>query len=414
MNINPIILSIPIYFLLIGIEVVYDLFKKKGIYRLNDSLTNISCGMFEQITGVFAKVGTIAIYHYVYVNFAVFSIPETWYWAIFLFIAVDFFYYWAHRLDHEVNILWLGHVVHHQSEDYNFSVALRQGAFQKVFNVVFMLPLALAGFETEWFLYIGAFTTLYQFWIHTETIEKLPRWFEYIFNTPSHHRVHHGRNPKYIDRNHGGTFIIFDRLFGTFQPEEERPTYGVTTPTATFDPITAHAKPWKALWNQMKQVNGFSNKVKLLIMPPGWLPAEMGGRMAPPEIEENYHKFDLRLPNKWNFYLLFQYAIIIGSTAFFLFNFNQFETRDALLMACLITLSLLTIGRIFEQKKWIFWLEIARLTLISSLLLSIYSFSPTLNTIIVMLTCLSVIWVISNAKATLLTTAITTHHESAK
>ena len=125
-----------------------------------------------------------------------------------------------HRYSHEINAFWGTHVVHHQSEDYNLSVALRQSAFQGVISGMFYLPLAVFGFDPIPFLLINTLQTLYQFWIHTETIHKLPRWFEYIFNTPSHHRVHHGRNPEYIDKNHGGTLIIFDRLFGTFQDEE--------------------------------------------------------------------------------------------------------------------------------------------------------------------------------------------------
>jgi sterol desaturase/sphingolipid hydroxylase (fatty acid hydroxylase superfamily) len=208
MDINPIILAIPVYFILMGVEVLYDQLKHKKRYRLNDAITNISCGITEQATGVFVKVFTVAVYHFFFVNFAVFSVPETVFWTVVLFLGVDFFYYWAHRMSHQINLFWIGHIVHHQSEDYNFSVALRQGALQKVFTSVFYIPLAVIGFKTEWFLFIGAFTTLYQFWIHTEMIDKLPRWFEFIFNTPSHHRVHHGRNEKYLDKNHAGTLII--------------------------------------------------------------------------------------------------------------------------------------------------------------------------------------------------------------
>ena len=415
MDINPIILAIPIYFILIGIEVVYDWVKKKNIYRLNDALTNISCGMFEQITGVFVKVATIAIYHYFFTQFALFEIPQTWYWAVLLFVLVDFFYYWAHRLDHEVNILWLGHSVHHQSEDYNFSVALRQGAFQKIFNVVFMLPLAIIGFETEWFLYVGAFGTLYQFWIHTEAVDKLPGWFEFVFNTPSHHRVHHGRNPKYIDRNHGGTFIIFDRIFGTFQKEEERPTYGVTTPTATFDPVNAHIKPWKALWGQLVSVTGVKNKLKLLVMPPGWMPDSLGGRVQPTEVNKpTYKKFSLDIPRQWNYYIFFQYALILTGAAFFLFNFKQFEWRDSILFASLLVISLVSIGRIFEQKTWAFWLEMARLLIVPLILLSLYTFERYLQISLLMGSLLSLVWVIINFKNTVEIKTLSSKRETTK
>lgn len=361
MEINPIVLSIPVYFILIGIELLYDRIKHKKLYRLNDAFTNISCGIFQQITGVFSKVATVAVYHFVFTHFSLFEIPQTWYWAVGLFIGVDFFYYWAHRMDHEVNLLWLGHVVHHQSEDYNFSVALRQGAFQQIFNIVFMLPLAILGFETSWFVYIGAFTTLYQFWIHTETIDQLPKWFEYIFNTPSHHRVHHGRNPKYIDKNHGGTFIIFDRLFGTFQKEEEKPTYGVTSPTATFDPVGAHIKPIRDLWKDWQLVPSYADKFRLLFMPPGWLPDSLGGQRTPPDITpENKVKFEVQVPFAWNVYIITQFIITLVATAYFLFNYNQFNLLATLGIFGMITFSIVSLGKILEQKKQAFWLELIR------------------------------------------------------
>src|SRR6056297_2359014 len=198
MDVNPVILAIPVFFILIGMEVAYGYFKDRKIYRLNDAVANISCGIVEQLTGVFAKVFTVAAYAFIYDNFRVFTLEDTWYWIAIAFIGVDFFYYWAHRMSHEVNLFWLGHVVHHQSEDYNLSVALRQSTFQKMFTFYFYFPLAFLGFKTEWFLLMGAFNLLYQFWIHTEVIKNMPRWYEFLFNTPSHHRVHHGRNPKYI------------------------------------------------------------------------------------------------------------------------------------------------------------------------------------------------------------------------
>jgi sterol desaturase/sphingolipid hydroxylase (fatty acid hydroxylase superfamily) len=175
---NPIVLSIPIFFLLIGLEVFYDRFYKKRLYRLNDALTNISCGITEQLSGVFAAVFTVGLYHLVFEQYRLFTVPETWYTGLLLFVLVDFFYYWAHRWSHEVNLFWAGHVVHHQSEEYNLSVALRQGAFQKLFTSVVYLPMALLGFSTDWFLVMLAYNTLYQFWIHTQAIGKMG-WLEY-------------------------------------------------------------------------------------------------------------------------------------------------------------------------------------------------------------------------------------------
>ena len=152
-----------------------------------------------------------------------------------LFLGVDCAYYWFHRIAHEYNAPWAGHVVHHSSEDYNLAVALRQGTFQGLFSWVFYLPLALLGFPPAWFAAMTSFDLLYQFWIHTRAIGKLGP-LEWVLNTPSHHRVHHARNPKYLDKNYAGTLIIWDRMFGTFQAEEEEPVYGLTKPLEQLEP----------------------------------------------------------------------------------------------------------------------------------------------------------------------------------
>jgi len=361
MNINPVILSIPIYFGLILIEWIYDLISKKGIYRLNDAFGNISNGIFEQITGVFLKVFTIGVYVFFYDHFRFFTVPTTWPYLILMWVLVDFFYYWAHRKSHEINLFWMGHVVHHQSEDYNFSVALRQGALQKVFTFVFFLPMALMGFDPYWFVFIGALNTVYQFWIHTEQIKKMG-WFELIFNTPSHHRVHHGRNPKYIDKNHAGSLIIWDRMFGTFQIEEETPVYGVTQPVRHWDPVSSHIQPFIDMFKDMGHVKGFGNKLAILWKPPGWLPKSSGGMRFPPEVNKtNYVKFDVKIAPLLSAYLLVQFLGILAGTAFFLFNFAQFSTVENLEWAGLLIFSVVSVGLLFEGRKFAWVIETTRL-----------------------------------------------------
>ncbi len=362
MNPNPIILSIPIFFLLIFIELIYGRIKHQQYYRLSDAFANISCGITEQLTGLFAKVFTVAAYHVAWTYFRMFELQDAWYWIVLCFIGQDFLYYWAHRVSHEVNLFWTGHSVHHQSEEYNLSVALRQGALQKVWTFYFYIPLAVLGFKTEWFLLAGAINLLYQFWIHTEAIDKLPKPIEWLFNTPSHHRVHHGRNPKYIDKNHGGTFIIWDRMFGTFQREEERPVYGVTTPINTWNPIYAHVVPFKNLWNDLKTVKGFQNKMKVLFYKPGWLPAENGGYRTPPEVSRNTHqKYDLSVPLGLNYYLLLQYAITLGGTAVFMFNTGKLPFAIQAATVAYILLSVAIQGGMFDAKRWAFYAEYLRL-----------------------------------------------------
>jgi alkylglycerol monooxygenase len=256
LNLNPIVLSIPIFFILIGIELVVERFSHRKLYRLPDAIANLSCGITSQLSGLFMRILAIGIYEIVYANFALFTLDRSWLYWLGLFLLTDFTYYWAHRMSHEINLFWGGHVVHHQSEEYNLSVALRQSSFQVVWTFAFSLPIALLGFNTVDFVLISAFNTLYQFWIHTETINKMG-WFEYVFNTPSHHRVHHGRNPKYIDKNHAGSLIIWDKMFGTFQAEEERPTYGITKPINS----------WNAVWANFSHYVVMADETKAHLLP---------------------------------------------------------------------------------------------------------------------------------------------------
>ena len=409
MSLNPIVLSIPIFFILIGIEVIYDRITHKHLYRLNDAVSNISCGIFEQITGTFAKVFTVMLYVFTYDHFRFFTVPDTWYWLLILFLGVDFFYYWAHRMSHEINLFWLGHVVHHQSEEYNLSVALRQGAMQKVFTAGFYLPLALLGFSPTWFLVLAAYNTLYQFWIHTEAIRNLGP-LEYVFNTPSHHRVHHGRNPKYIDRNHAGTLIIWDRLFGTFQKEEEKVVYGITTPTQCWDPVSAHIRPFTSLFADFNLVNEWPDKIRLLFMKPGWLPKKYGGYRAPKKVEpESYHKFDTRLNLEMNYYLLVQFLFILGGASFFLFNLSNLSGTEQLTIAVLITVSVMSTGFLFEAHPWAAWAEYARLLITGLVLLLLIretSSFPALAVSILLIVLLSCFWVYRNYHVPILKTGM--------
>jgi alkylglycerol monooxygenase len=369
--VNLIVLSIPIFFLLIGIEIIIDKSKKTGYYRLNDALSNINAGITEQVTGAFLKAFVIGIYIWIYDHYAVMDIGAgvlTW---IVLFIGVDFFYYWFHRLAHEINVLWGGHVVHHQSEEYNLSVALRQGAFQKFGSFLFYLPLAFIGFNPTMFIVISQIQTLYQFWIHTKTIHLLPAPLEYVLNTPSHHRVHHGRNPKYIDKNHGGTLIIWDRMFGTFQKEEEEVVYGITKPLKTWNPLRAQFDFWKELWADLSRTKKFTDKLKLLLLPPGWFPKELGGPQQAPEITPaTAVKFNTVIPVQLNYYVFVQFIIILGITSLFLFTYESFPVVTGVLFMLLILLSITSIGLILEANKRAYVIEIIRL--IASVLFYVY------------------------------------------
>jgi alkylglycerol monooxygenase len=383
MNLNPVVLSIPIFFILIGIELVVERLTNKDLYRLPDAIANLSCGITSQLSGLFLKIFAVGIYQLLFENFAFFTLEPNWLYWLALVLLVDFAYYWGHRFSHEVNIMWGGHVVHHQSEDYNLSVALRQSSFQTVWTFGFNLPIALLGFKTEDFVYVAAFNLLYQFWIHTEAIKKLPRWFEFIFNTPSHHRVHHGRNPKYIDKNHAGSLIIWDRMFGTFQQEEEHPTYGITKPINSWNAVYANVSHYVEMGKDLKQINKWSDKVRYLFNKPGWLPKELGGYRAAPEVSEaTYQKYETPSPVPLNLYVLFQYIICLGGTAFFLFQQGNFSLGEKAFAAVLITVTVVNCGVLFEKKNWAVyseWFRIISYPVLLSSIVYVNQWSPFIH-----------------------------------
>jgi alkylglycerol monooxygenase len=266
-------------------------------------------------------------------------------------------------------------VVHHQSEEYNLSVALRQSSLQVVWTFGFSLPIALLGFKTEHFALISALNTLYQFWIHTETIGKLPRWFEFIFNTPSHHRVHHGRDPKYIDKNHAGSLIIWDRMFGTFQEEEEKPTYGITKPINSWNAVWANVSHYADMATDLKRIPKWSDRFKYLFKKPGWLPDYLGGYRAAPSIDKTtYQKYDTPSPKPLNLYVLFQYTLCLIGTALFLFNATKFDLGEKALIAILVSIVVVNCGVLFEQRPWVKWAEWIRIFLYP-IILTYYVFS---------------------------------------
>ena len=353
--------AIPVFFLLIGLELIVGLMMDRQFYRFNDAVANISCGIAQQVSGLIFKLAGLSLYVYLY-QFRFFDIPNNWLTYIVLFVLIDMLYYWFHRYSHEVNTMWGAHVVHHQSEDYNLSVALRQSSFQTFFSFAFYLPLSIAGFDPVPFAIIGTFQTLYQFWIHTEAIQKMPFWFEYIFNTPSHHRVHHGRNPEYIDKNHGGTLIIFDRIFGTFEPEKAEVVYGVTKPLASWNPIWANFDYYSDLLKTAAAIPKIKDKIRLWFDRPGWLPAEIGGLQKVPEITRSEQiKYKTINPTGFILYALIQYAATLFLTISFLVIAAKVLYVHSLVLAALILWSVGNLGALADRKIYGLYSEFLRL-----------------------------------------------------
>lgn len=400
MKVDYIALSVPVFFILIGIELAYNFYKKLNYYRLNDSIANLSQGIGQQLTGIFMKTALFFGYKYIYEHWRFFEMPKTiWVW-ILLFIGVDFFYYWFHRMSHQVNALWAAHIVHHQSEEYNLTVALRQSWFQGWFSWVFYLPLAFAGFDPIMFLTLSSFNTLYQFWIHTRAIKTMGP-LEYILNTPSHHRVHHGSNPKYIDKNHAGTLIIWDRLFGTFQKEEEEVYYGITKPLASWNPIWANLHYWDDLINTAKQSPKLTDKIKVFLKPPGWFPAHLGGFQNAPEINSiTYKKYDPVYQSKLTGYVLVQFIVALSAGSAILFSYPKMQATPLVAGTLFTIFTLITCGALLEQKKWQIKFEYFRL-LLGVTLIILLKFPIGYQVIFACIQLISVIWFFNLQKVNL-------------
>lgn len=263
--------AIPGFVLLLAIEAWFSYKENKHLYETRDTFTSLGLGIGNVVVGFATKAAIFGLFSFLY-EFRIFTLDYTlwWYWVL-LFFADDLSYYWFHRTAHNVNWFWASHVVHHSSQHYNLAAALRQTwTGNATGSFLFWAWMPLVGFHPVWILFMQQVSLIYQFWIHTETIDKLPKLLEFVLNTPSHHRVHHGCDLKYLDKNHGGILIIWDRLFGTFQPEEERPTYGLTTNIKSFNPFVVAFKTWKDLFGKALAAGSLKNSIRYFTQPPGW------------------------------------------------------------------------------------------------------------------------------------------------
>jgi alkylglycerol monooxygenase len=359
--VSYIVLAIPVFFGMILVEVVAAWWQRRGdVYRLDDSVGDLSCGIVDQLLDAFTKTALFWGYLTLYERARAFTIPfAAWSWAA-CFLGVDFLYYWFHRKSHEVNAFWAAHVVHHQSEEYNLTVALRQGAFQGAVSWAFYLPLALLGFPPAMFLTCASLNTLYQFWIHTRLVGRLGP-LEAVLSTPSNHRVHHGRNPKYIDRNHGGVLIVWDRIFGTYAAEEEEPVYGITTPLRSFNPVWANLAYWVELANRAARAARSSDALRYLAARPGWNPKELGGFVGAPEVDRaSYRKFEVDNPKGLEAYVLAQFVPALLGTWALLSVQDRLPRAELVAWSALIVVSLGCCAGLLEHRRWALALECAR------------------------------------------------------
>jgi sterol desaturase/sphingolipid hydroxylase (fatty acid hydroxylase superfamily) len=265
--------AIPFFLGLLSVEAWLSAREQRQLYEKRDTWASLGLGVGNVLTGFVTKALVFGLFTVLY-RYRIFELPVTkwWFWVA-LFFADDFSYYWFHRTAHSVNWFWASHVVHHSSERYNLAAALRQTwTGNATGSFLFWAWMPLAGFHPVWILFMQQVSLIYQFWIHTELVQRLPRPLEAVLNTPSHHRVHHGRDLKYLDKNHGGILIIWDRIFGTFQPEEGKPTYGLTRNLGSFNPVVIALRTWDDLLRRVSSAPRWRDRIGFLFGPPGWSP----------------------------------------------------------------------------------------------------------------------------------------------
>ena len=355
--------AIPLFFLLIGVEyLVLRAQRNTAAYRFSDSVTNLSCGVGQQVLEPFLKGIALIPYAWLFTHARIHemsaSSPLAW---VLLILGIDLGYYVFHRASHRVGILWAVHTVHHQSEEYNLSVALRQPWFDSIVSPFFYLPLAVLGFPPVMYLAGITIDTLYQFWIHTRTVKRLGP-LEWVMNTPSHHRVHHGIDPEYVDKNYAGIFIIWDRLFGTYQREERQPTYGTVKVMASWGPLTANLDHWRTLAKMSRETKSLADKVRVWLAPPEWRPADLGGPVVvPPADPGAYPRYDVRAPAGIRAYVAAQFAVTVGAVMAYLW-IEQTAPRVFLAAAALVFVATVVAwGGLLERRRWAWPLEMARL-----------------------------------------------------
>lgn len=286
-------LAVPLFILSILAEIAAWKATGRGRYETRDAAASLLMGLGNQIAPLLgAKVLLAALWTWVY-QYRLFDIPNAWWAVLVCFVVDDFRYYWLHRIAHERRLFWATHVVHHSSQHYNLTTALRQTWTGGLINgALFTTPLVFIGFHPAMIVFAFGFNLVYQFWIHTEMIDRMPRWFEWLLNTPSHHRVHHATNPRYLDANYAGVFMLWDRMFGTFTPEaaEEKPRYGIIKNLGSFNPFVIAFSEWINIGRDLLTARSLREVAGYTLGPPGWSPD--GSRLTSAKLKERWARVE--------------------------------------------------------------------------------------------------------------------------
>ncbi len=363
---NLILYAIPFFFLLILLEFTYGKLRSRNTYRLNDTINSLSLGSLSRLQALVVLGFTGGIYEWVAGNYQLQQLPdsELWVW-VSCFVLYDFAYYWKHRLGHEVALFWGSHVAHHQSEDFNLGTALRQTSID-FHGFLFYLPFFALGYPAEILFTVVSLNLIYQFWVHTEHVPKLGV-IEWLMVTPSNHRVHHGRNKVYVDRNYGGVFIIWDRLFNSFQEElDDEPVYfGLRKPLNSWNPLWANVHVYWRLLLDTLYAPGLINKLMLPFMPPGWRPAGKPTHCKQSALGNDLsRKFDPEVSGFVQTYTFVQFIFTVGFSLYILTMSSGYSYQVTVAAVVYLSISLFIHGRWMEGRSDALAMECARLVVL--------------------------------------------------
>ena len=354
-------IAVPFFMLALVMELIIDWRKGSGLYRSNDAINSLSAGILSTTIGYFTRFLPLIAWGFVLRNFALIDMQPEWFdlsarglllWVVAA-LAWDFCYYWFHRFSHEISVLWAAHAVHHQSEDYNLSTALRQTSTGFLFGWIFYTPLFLIGFPLEVLITVNAINLIYQFWVHTQMVRRLGV-LDRILVTPSNHRVHHAQNERYIDKNYGGMLILWDRFFGTFEDEaEEEPVvFGVRKPLANLNPFWANLQVYDYLLFDARKASRWRDKVAVWFRRTGWRPADVEARHPKRQTDfSQFRKFDPQIAPGQRHYVMAQFVIGLIGTLVIAELYVRKGTEAVLIPCILLWLQLYTVGLLNEGRS---------------------------------------------------------------
>lgn len=389
----------PIVVALILIEVTANFLLKKKLYTFQESVANFGTALGNQTTNVLVAAGVFVAYGWLYDNFRLFTFTEIhWYHHLILLLGIDFIFYWVHRWGHTYNIMWAAHSPHHSAEEMNYLVALRASVTMRLMSFLFFWPLTIIGFEPIHIYSMSGIHLLIAFWHHTELIRKMGKWIEFVFTTPSHHRVHHGVNFKYLDKNYSEFLIIWDRLFGTFQEEDEKVVYGMYSPPKSWNPLVINFHYFGLIWKDAVAAKNWWDKIRIWFMPLGWQPE---GAPAKPPLEEIKYETQERFqtiafPGAKPYLIL--YMVLSLLLMLRVINMDSpWSIPERIIGAGLLWAMVINWSGILSSSRWVWRTELLRI-LVTALLILYFEQNvlgakfPFFNVAILLLSLGSLVW----------------------